>query len=96
MSVNPQMMAQMLMQQGGGGGGSTAGGAVSGLMNGSSNMMQKIMMIQALKNAQNPQQQLPSQAGQPPNPTTMGAPGLPGQALPQSMNQFPIPGSDNA
>jgi hypothetical protein len=53
-------------------------------------LAQKIMLMQALQKP--PQQQPPQIPGQPPNPTTMGAPGLPGQALPQMMNAQPVPG----
>lgn len=94
MSANPQIMAQMLagqlgqqpQQQGG-------MQAQTTPLGGAAQLAQKIMLMQALQKP--PQQQPPQIPGQPPNPTTMGAPGLPGQALPQGMNQAPLPGAIN-
>jgi hypothetical protein len=94
MSANPQAMAQMLagqlgqqQQQGG-------MQAQTSPLGGAAQLAQKIMLMQALQKGPQPQQ--PQPLGMPPNPTTMGAPGLPGQALPQGMNQAPLPGAVNA
>lgn len=82
MSVNPQMMAQLLQQ---GGQGQTP---QMSPMGGAANLLQQILAMQQLKQrmagGQDPNQQ-------PPMPqTTMGAPGAPGQAQPQGMNQNPM------
>lgn len=67
MSVNPQAIAQMLMGQGQGPMQQTPQQSPGAAL------MQKIMMIQALKNAQNPQQQQSNDPNQAPQV------GLPGQ-----------------
>lgn len=94
MSVPPQMIAQMLQSQGA----SQGQQGIQGSTNAQSGaaLLQKIMMIQALKNQQNPQ------AGQPPN--AMGSPqgglnanpSIPGQMVPQQMLQQQMPGGTNA
>lgn len=89
MSANPQVLAQLLAGQPGQ---QQQGGmqAQTTPLGGAAQLAQKIMLMQALQKP--PQQQPPQIPGQPPNPTTMGAPGLPGQALPQMMNAQPVPG----
>lgn len=93
MSANPQVLAQLLAgqpsqntQQGG-------MQAQTTPVAGAAQLAQKIMLMQAL---QRPPQQPAPQPGMPPTPTTMGAPGLPGQAMPQQMNQNPMTGGQSA
>lgn len=100
MSANSQAMAQMLAGQLGQHTQQQQGGMQANTtpLGGAAQLAQKIMLMQAL---QRPPQQTPPQPGMvppgsPPNPTTIGAPGLPGQALPQQMNQAPMPGAVNA
>lgn len=89
MSMDPNMIAQMLMQQGGQGGGVAPGGVQTNSQLGSgAAMLQKIMMIQALKNQQPGQQQ----PGQPPQPNVMGQVA----AQPQAMQAQQLPGGTNA
>lgn len=94
MSANPQVLAQLLSAQGSGqapqqGGIQTQVSPIGA----AAQLAQKIMLMQALQKP--PQQQAPQIPGLPPNPTTLGAPGMPGQALPQGLNQAPMPGAIN-
>lgn len=89
MSVSPEVMGQLLMQ--GGQGGQAQGGqnfSPSG-MGQAANLLQRVLMAQQLQK-QFGQQQNPNQMPPPPQ-TTLGAPGLPGQAQPQAMNQMQNP-----
>lgn len=82
MSANPQAMAAMLAQGLGGQQQQQGGG---GALGAASQLAQKLMLMKALQ-GQNPQQPPPPQAG------PGGFPLPPGQAVPQSMNQQPMPG----
>lgn len=95
MSMDPQSMAMMLAGQLGGGQQQPGAGQVAQQvqpLGAAAQLAQKVMLMQALQKAPQP----PPIPGQPQNPTTMGAPGLPGQALPQQMNQAPLAGAVNA
>lgn len=96
MSAAPNAMqaliAQQLLQgpQAGSFGGGAAGPQMQGQvspMNAGASLAQKIMLMRALQQGQPPQQ-----PGQPPQPNTIG--GV--NAIPQQMNQQPIPGGSNA
>lgn len=101
MSVDPNMIAQMLMSQGAGGTGAVGGmqPQTNGVQAGA-DLMRKIMMIQALKNQQAPQPgQQPTLPGSP-NGMTQGGlnanPSIPGQMVPQQMLQQQMPGGTDA
>lgn len=94
MSANPQVLAQLLSAQGGQPPQQSGIQSQISPFGAAAQLAQKVMLMQALQKS--PQQQPPQIPGQPPNPTTIGAPGLPGQALPQGVNQAPMPGAVNA
>lgn len=96
MSVPPQMIAQMLQSQGAPQGQQGIQGSTNAQSGAA--LLQKIMMIQALKNQQQPGQQ-PTLPGSP-NGMTQGGlnanPSIPGQMVPQQMLQQQMPGGTNA
>lgn len=82
MSVSPEVMGQLLMQ--GGQGGQAQGGqnfSPSG-MGQAANLLQRVLMAQQL------QKQFGQQPPQPNQNPQVGAVGLPGQLVPQAMNQM--------
>lgn len=94
MSMDPNMMAQLLASRLGSGGqtgyvgSGQAGSPQVAVPNGAGDIAQKLMLMAALR--KNPQAlQNPNQ---PPQPNQMG--GI--NAIPQQMNQQPLPGGINA